>query len=82
MQNQIAQMLTNHLQGQLKNSNPQAFQRYEMMRKSNGNPMEIFNQMTSGYSKEQMQNFMSFAKNFGIPDEVLNQVQNGINPRG
>lgn len=82
MQNQVIQMLTNHLQGQLKNSNPQAFQRYEMMRKNSNNPMEIFNQMTSGYSKEQMQSFMNFAKNFGVPDEVLNQVQNGINPKG
>ena len=82
MQNQTIQMLTNHLQNQLKGKNPQAFQRFEMMKQNSNNPVEIFNQLTGNYSKEQMQSFMSFAKNFGIPDEVLNQVQNGINPRG
>ena len=70
----MVQILTN----QLKNNNPQMFEKYEMLRRSNGNPTAIFNQMISAYTPEQMQKFMSFAKNFGIPDDVLNQVQNGI----
>jgi len=72
--NQVIQILTN----QLKNNNPQMFKKYEMLRQSNGNPTAIFNQMINGYTPEQMQKFMTFAKNFGIPDEVLSQVQNGI----
>lgn len=70
----MVQILTN----QLKNNNPQMFEKYEMLRRSNGNPTAIFNQMISSYTPEQMQKFMSFAKNFGVPDDVLNQVQNGI----
>jgi len=72
--NQVIQILTN----QLKNNNPQMFKKYEMLRQSNGNPTAIFNQMINSYTPEQMQKFMTFAKNFGIPDEVLSQVQNGI----
>jgi hypothetical protein len=56
------------------------FEKYEMLRKNNGNPTAIFNQMISNYTPEQMQKFMSFAKNFGVPDDVLSQVQNGIKP--
>ena len=43
--------------------------------KNNTNPMELFNQITSGYSKEQMDNLINRAKSMGFPSEVLEQVQ-------
>ena len=57
------------------------FQQVENLRKSNGNPMEMFRQVTSGFSPEQMNKFYANAKQFGIPDDVINQVQNGINTK-
>lgn len=74
--NQVMQMLTNNLQQRLRSSNPQMFSAYEQMRKSNGNPMDFFKQVTNSYTPEQMQSFMGFAKQMGIPDNVLSQIQN------
>lgn len=82
MQNQVVQMMTNYLQNQLKIKSPQVLQNFEAMRQNNSNPMEILNQITGGFSKEQMQGFMTFAKNFGIPNDMLSQIQNGINLKG
>lgn len=58
------------------------FQMMDTAMRNNGNPMEIFKQVTSNYSPEQMEKFYSRAKSMGIPEEVLTQVQNGINPQG
>lgn len=82
MQNQVVQMMTNYLQNQLKIKSPQVLQNFEAMKQNNSNPMEILNQITGGFSKEQMQGFMTFAKNFGIPNDMLSQIQNGINLKG
>ncbi len=79
MQNQVVQMMTNYLQNQLRTKSPQVLQSFEAMRQNNSNPMEILGQITGGFSKEQMQGFMTFAKNFGVPNDVLSQIQNGIN---
>lgn len=82
MQNQVVQMMMNYLQNQLKIKSPQVLQNFEAMKQNNSNPMEILNQITGGFSKEQMQGFMTFAKNFGIPNDMLSQIQNGINLNG
>lgn len=57
------------------------FQQIENLRKSNGNPMEMFKQVTSKFSPEQMNNFYENAKQFGIPEDVIKQAQNGINTK-
>lgn len=57
--------------------NPQAFKRYEEIRKNNNNPQELLKQVTGNYTPEQMQQFQKFANGFGITNEQLNQY--GIN---
>ena len=52
---------------------------YEELRKSNGNPQELLNQITGNYTPEQRQAFMRFANGFGITDEQLNNF--GINSK-
>lgn len=53
--------------------NPQAFNQFQEIRKSNGNPEEFLKQITSGYSPEQMKQFSEFANNMGITNEQLKQ---------
>ena len=57
--------------------NPQAFQQFQNLQKSQNNPQEFLNQMTSKYTPEQMQKFRQFANGFGISDEQLKNY--GIN---
>ena len=59
--------------------NPQVFQQYEQIRKSNGNPEELLKEVTGNYTHEQMQNFMKFANGFGITNEQLSKY--GINTK-
>lgn len=59
--------------------NPQVFQQYEKIRKSNGNPQELLQQATGNYTQEQKQEFIKFANGFGITNEQLNQY--GINTK-
>ena len=77
MPNQITMMLMN----QLKVKNPQMFNMISQAQKNNQNPMELFKQVTNGYSPEQMNNLMTQAKNMGFPTEILEQVQSGINTK-
>ena len=42
------------------------------------NPIEIFKQVTNGYSNEQMNNFYNQAKNMGFSDDLINQLKNGV----
>ena len=72
MQNQIIQMLMN----QLKIKNPQMFQTLEKAIQNKDNPMELFKQVTNGYTPEQMQSLMTQARNMGFPEDILNQIQN------
>ena len=58
--------------------NPQVFQMVEQARKSNGNPIELFKQVTNGYKPEQIENIFSRAKQMGVPEEYINQLKNGI----
>ncbi len=56
---------------QLKARNPQAFQKFEMLKNSGSNPQEFLNQIIGNYSPEQLQKFSTFAHQFGINDEQL-----------
>lgn len=38
--------------------------------------MDLFKQVTNGYSPEQMNNLFARAKQMGVPDDVLKQLQN------
>ena len=70
-QNTITTMLMN----QLKIKKPQMYQMLSQGIQNNINPMDLFNQVTNGYSKEQMDNLINQAKSMGFPPEVLEQVQ-------
>lgn len=67
------QMLMNQLQTQLKAKNPQMFQQFQNLVKSQSDPNKILSDMTSNYTPEQMQHFKQFANGFGITDEQLNK---------
>jgi hypothetical protein len=59
----------NQLQTQIKSRNPQMFKQFEEMQK--GNPQEILNQIIKPEQKEQ---FIKYAKGFGISEEQINKV--------
>lgn len=59
--------------------NPQALKQYEELRKNNGDPRQLLNQITGNYTPEQKQQFMKFANGFGITNEQLKSI--GINPK-
>lgn len=52
--------------------NPQALKQYEELRKSNGDPQQLLNQIMGRYTPEQKQAFIKFANGFGITNEQLN----------
>ena len=54
------------------------FQRIEQLRQNQSNPIEIFKQVTNGYSNDQMNNFYNQAKNMGFSDDLINQLKNGV----
>ena len=58
------------------------FQMIEQARKSNGSPLEMFKQITNGYSPEQINSLFSKAEQIGVPKEYIDQVKNGINTNG
>lgn len=59
--------------------NPQAFKKYEEIRKNNNNPEELLKQVTGNYTPEQMEGFIKFANGFGITNEQLSNY--GINSK-
>jgi hypothetical protein len=59
--------------------NPQALKQYEQLRKSNGDPRQMLQQMTGNYTPEQRKQFMQFANRFGFTSEQLNNF--GINSK-
>lgn len=52
--------------------NPQAFQQFQNLQKSQSDPQEFLNQITSKYSPEQLKQFRQYANGFGFSDEQLN----------
>ena len=57
------------------------FQMIEQARKNNGNPVDLFKQVTNKYTPEQLDNLFSKAKQMGVPDEYINQIKDGINAK-
>ena len=58
--------------------NPQIFQMVDQARRSNGNPIELFKQVTNGYKPEQLEGIFNKAKQMGVPDDYINQIKEGI----
>lgn len=52
--------------------NPQVFQQFQSLQKSQSNPQEFLKEITGNYTPQQKQNFINYAKGFGITDEQLN----------
>lgn len=59
--------------------NPQAYQQFQSLKKSNGNPQEMINSIVGKYTPEQKANFMKYANGFGISNEQLTNY--GINTK-
>ena len=57
-------------------TNPQQANQITSLMNSKGNPYELFKQLTSSYTPEQLNQFYSQAKQYGFSDELLKQVQN------
>ena len=53
--------------------NPQAFQQFQNLQKSQSNPQQFLNEITGNYTPQQKQKFINYAKGFGISDEQLNK---------
>ena len=49
------------------------FNQFQNLKQNQSNPQEALNQIMSGYTPEQIQQFRQFANGFGITDEQLNQ---------
>lgn len=71
MQSPIAQMLM----GQLKARNPQAYQTVEKAMQNQSNPIDLFKQITSNRSPEQMSAFYKQIEQMGFPNDVINQLK-------
>ncbi len=63
----------------MKAKNPQMFQMFQNLQKSQNDPKELINKMIGNYKPEQVSQFRQFAKGFGITDEQLNSF--GINAK-
>lgn len=61
--------------------NPKLFQMVEQARQNQNNPMELFKQITSNYSDEQMNSFYSQAEKMGFSKELIDKVKVGINAK-
>ncbi len=68
----IMQMLMN----KAKQNNPQVFNLINNSMNNNINPINLFNQITKGYSQEQKNNIFQIAKQYGINDETINKFKN------
>ena len=53
--------------------NPQVFQQFQNLQKSQSNPQEFLKEITSKYTPEQMNNFKQYASGFGFTEEQLNK---------
>ena len=55
------------------------FNTINQLRMNNGNPMQLFKQITSNYSPEQMNNLFNRAQQMGIPANALDELKKDIN---
>lgn len=70
MNNMIMQMLMN----KAKQNNPQVFNLINNSMNNNINPVNLFNQITKGYSQEQKNNIFQIAKQYGVSEEDINKL--------
>lgn len=54
------------------------FQMVEQAQKNKNNPQEMFRQITSNYTPEQMESFYKQAERMGFSPDIINQLK-GIN---
>ena len=74
--------MMNILLNQLKMKNPQMASQIQNMISNGGNPMDLFKQITNGYSPEKMNSLFDRAKQFGVPNDVIEKLQNnGVNTK-
>lgn len=59
----------------MKAKNPQAFQMISQARQNQSNPMELFKQITSKNTPEQMDNFYRQVEQMGFPKEIVEQIK-------
>lgn len=57
------------------------FQMVEQARQNQNNPMELFKQITSNYSDEQMNNFYKQAEQMGFDKNLIDQVKKDVNAK-
>lgn len=57
----------------MKAKNPQIFQQFQNLQKSQNNPQEFLNQIISKYTPEQIKAFRQYASGFGVSEEQLNK---------
>ena len=57
------------------------FQLVEQARQNQSNPIELFKQITSRYSEDQMNNFYNQAEQMGFNKDLINQLKEGINTK-
>ena len=55
--------------------NPQMFQMMEKAIQNKSNPMEIYKQITSKNSPEQMDMFYKKVEQMGFPSEIINKLK-------
>jgi len=55
------------------------FQQFQNLQKSQSNPQEFLNQITSKYTNEQINQFRQYANSFGFSNEQLDKF--GINSK-
>jgi hypothetical protein len=53
----------------------------EQARQNKSNPMEIFKQITSKNTPEQMESFYKRVEQMGFSPDLINQLKNGINTK-
>lgn len=56
--------------------NPQIFNKLEQLRKSNGDPIKLFKEISGNYKPEQMQQFWNKVSEFGISNETIQKFKN------
>lgn len=60
-------------------NNPQAFQKLQNLIRNTNDPQQFLNQIISGYTPEQRNQFIKFANDYGVSEEQLNKY--GINSK-
>lgn len=64
----------------MKAKNPQMFQMVEQAQKNQSNPLDLFKQLTSKNTPEQMESFYKKIEQMGFNPDVINQLK-GINTK-